>query len=167
MIYGMFAVLYLALPYNDSLSSCYGAHVVINNQTNQPNLFQGFDLPVGYQSNVNVKRTYIHRLSAPYSDCVNSPKDHPSELTDIFINNNLGYTQQDCFNYCSKFHSIDHIVINRISSSSKKNNRHVWLLHTDISLLDKKYFTMFVLFGIELSVERVHYFCWRRSYQKL
>lgn len=99
-LYGLYAMIYVARPQPDTMTKSTGAHVIIANQSMQPNPFEGFNIPVGYLTSIGVNRIYSHRLSSPYSECVNEPKNYGSELTEIFRKNDLGYTQQDCFNYC-------------------------------------------------------------------
>jgi hypothetical protein len=61
-----------------------GARVVIHNQSTTPLInSEGVDISTGFQTNIGVRRSFISKLDAPYSDClkdISSPDSFPSEF---------------------------------------------------------------------------------------
>jgi hypothetical protein len=77
-----------------------GVHVFVNNKTDMPSYFEGFDVAVDTMTDIVVHRTFSERLPAPYSDCVSDIDGFGSVFTNYFAQNNLTYRQASCFGYC-------------------------------------------------------------------
>lgn len=52
------------------LSITRGLYVAVHNNSQYPNTYyEGLKIPVGYQSDIGVTRTFYNKASWPYSDC--------------------------------------------------------------------------------------------------
>lgn len=99
---GLQIVLYIHDPGFDwySMGSKYGLHVYVDNSSVMPDVFTGLDIPANAESSIAVSRTFTHRLPAPYSECVEDLASFDSTFVKFFVNNDLTYTQEDCFVVC-------------------------------------------------------------------
>jgi hypothetical protein len=80
-----------------------GIHLFINNQTIDPVRAEGIDVPTGYETNVALSKTSIHKLSDPYSDCIEDPNSNSSfdsELYRLTVENYGKYRIRACFDMC-------------------------------------------------------------------
>lgn len=95
--------LFLAPPYSkNSFSRNHGAHVAVHNKSRRPTFFEGFNVKPGTFAKIGIKRTLSYRLPQPYTNCISldSVKTYGSIFTNVFSQNDIGYTQNDCFIYC-------------------------------------------------------------------
>ncbi len=77
-----------------------GVHVFIHNKSETPTFFEGFDVSVDTMTDVMVRRTFIDRLPAPYSDCSDNIANYGSVFTKMFTEKGLTYRQSHCYEYC-------------------------------------------------------------------
>lgn len=79
-----------------------GARVIIHNQTYKPMpSSEGIELSTNYQSNIAISRSFLYKLSSPYSDCIknyNSPNGYDSFFYKAMFNilNVTTYRQKEC-----------------------------------------------------------------------
>jgi hypothetical protein len=99
---GLKLELYLPEPTNYySFPTSLGCHVFLNNKSVAISYYEGFDLPIGAQSNVAISRVFTRRQHTPFNECVRQDNlSERSTLTKIFADNNLQYRRTDCFHYC-------------------------------------------------------------------
>ena len=74
----------------------YGAVLYIGNQSFYPNQFEKILLPVGFETNILVSRSFTSKLSSPYSDCIF--KKDITNYKELF--SNYEYSQTMCLAYC-------------------------------------------------------------------
>ena len=84
------------------LNSANGITLTIFNNTKQ---YYGtiIDLPIGYETNVQLDRFFVNQLPKPYSNCdihADNPYSFSSYLYNKIIRNNLEYNQQLCLELC-------------------------------------------------------------------
>jgi acid-sensing ion channel 2/acid-sensing ion channel 1 len=72
-----------------------GVHIFINNKTIGINAFDGYDVPVGQNLNIALRKTFIKKLEYPYSDCIET--GIKSSYFDRIKRANRYYRQKDCF----------------------------------------------------------------------
>ena len=76
-----------------------GAHIFINNQSEKTN--DGFDMSIGFQTSIGIKRLLVQKKEYPYSQCQNvyQVKDKSTFVSKI-LNSKQTYKQVDCFDLC-------------------------------------------------------------------
>jgi hypothetical protein len=84
------------------ISPVNGITLTIFNNTKQ---YSGttIDLPIGYETNVQMDRLFVHQLPKPYSNCdidVENSFSSNSYMYNKIRNNNLEYNQQFCLELC-------------------------------------------------------------------
>jgi len=72
---------------------------VHNKSLREPSLSEGIFIKPGEMSYINVKRKYISKYPAPYSQCM-EPDSFSSYLYDFILASGSLYRQQDCTNLC-------------------------------------------------------------------
>lgn len=83
-----------------------GARVVVHNQSVRPIISnEGMDIPSGFQTNIGLKRSFFHKLDAPFSTCVKNSKSPDGYNSYFFkaIFNKLNmkiYRQKVCLRLC-------------------------------------------------------------------
>lgn len=84
-----------------------GMRIVVHNQSIVPFIDEeGIDVSVGFQTNIALKRTFINRLPAPYSNCVDDYSTQENlAANDVFIFLKFffamgNYTQRYCLKAC-------------------------------------------------------------------
>lgn len=77
-----------------------GAHVFINNASSNPIFYEGIDVSPGFQTNIGIRRVFIHQIPKPYSCCESNINNYDSNLVKAIINTNISYRQIDCFDLC-------------------------------------------------------------------
>jgi hypothetical protein len=85
-----------------------GAHIIISNQSLPISIYDGFDVPLGQETNVHLKRELINRLEAPYSECVTDNSLISSRYFEILNKNRNMYRQADCIDLCLQEFIIEH-----------------------------------------------------------
>ena len=76
-----------------------GFRVFINNHTNIPNPNFGYNIPIGFDSALTVRRDFSQKLGDPYNSCKRDMISIDSYHSSIFkemISRNLTYSQRDC-----------------------------------------------------------------------
>ncbi len=64
--------------------------------------FDGIELAPGTETNIAVDRTFVSKMSSPYSDCVSNqnPLESPNEFIEQTVSYFQNYTQQKCMDLC-------------------------------------------------------------------
>ena len=79
-----------------------GARVIIHNQTYKPMpSSEGLELSTNYLANIAITRSFLYKLSSPYSDCIkriDSPDGYDSFYYKALFNilNVTLYRQKEC-----------------------------------------------------------------------
>ena len=95
-INGLSLMIYMP-PVNNFLSTHKGVRIFIHNESMTTN---GFSVPVGQETEIAMRKSVSNRQPLPYSDCISDLDSYDSFFTRFFSQNNLTYTQKDCFDYC-------------------------------------------------------------------
>jgi hypothetical protein len=94
--------LVLHMPYIESDYSFkdeYGAHLYVSNKSMAKLGPQGIDINVNQDTSVVVTRQFSTTLASPFGDCVVDTTNYGSVFTNMFVSNNMSYSQSDCFKY--------------------------------------------------------------------
>lgn len=89
---------HLSSPF--SYASSTGAHIYINNKTVRPSFFEGYEVATGSTTSLQLNRVFSKRKPKPFSNCISDIKSFGSVFTHKFAENNLTYSQKECFLYC-------------------------------------------------------------------
>ena len=87
----------------DFLNPSTGAHIIINNYTIMPTVFDGLDVSTSKETNIAVSRTLKYRLPSPYSDCIGDVYDETASDSFFFksiVRSGTRYRFTDCINLC-------------------------------------------------------------------
>jgi hypothetical protein len=84
-----------------------GARIIISNRFLPLSIFDGFDVPLGQETNIHLKREQINRLEAPYSDCITNKSIIESKYVKILNSNGNMYRQTDCIDLCFQVYLIE------------------------------------------------------------
>ncbi len=131
-----------------------GFRLIVSNASLDPGLNlgisdRGIDLPLGFETNVAVKRVFDSKLEYPYNDCYKNLNQMDSFDSDLFrsILNSTDFTyrQMDCFDYC-----LGQEIIKKCpeETSTKSKNfkqiKPVYLLANKISggCVEKTYYNL-------------------------
>ena len=100
-----------------------GAHIFIYNQSEDMN--DGFDVSVGFQTNIGIKRLFIEKKEYPYSNCQEADKIN-TELRFVkqIITSNQSYKQANCFDICIQDYLLKKCNCNRNASDKYGGIRH-------------------------------------------
>lgn len=85
-----------------------GARVIIHNQTIKPMpSSEGIDISTNYQTNVGVSRSFLYKLSSPYSDCVKNTQSINGSNSFYYqamfsILHVPTYRQRECLDLCQQ-----------------------------------------------------------------
>jgi hypothetical protein len=86
-----------------NLASTSGLHLFINNQSIDPVRAEGIDVSTGYETNVALSKTSIHKLSEPHGNCIEdtlSNNSFRSELYRLTLEKYDKYRIRACFDMC-------------------------------------------------------------------
>lgn len=107
---GLSLELYVGDPiYQQQFTYKGGIRIIVHNDSSNPFLDEdGIDVSTGMQTNIAVSRTFINRLSAPYSNCIekldSETKLKNEILGDMFDLHNLTkYDQKFCLKLCIQY----------------------------------------------------------------
>ena len=87
-----------------------GLRFIIHNKTDDPNYYNGysdngFNLALGFNYEISVKRIFSYKLGSPYNNCLKDVKSIDSFDSDLYKymiqSTNYSYRQTDCLNYCA------------------------------------------------------------------
>lgn len=81
-----------------------GLKVNIFNQSISPGFDEGLEVPIGYTTNINIRKQIILNEPRPYSICENFKS---SFLVDYIKSTNKIYRQKDCFELCYQMLTIE------------------------------------------------------------
>lgn len=91
-----------------SLSTTTGLQLMIHNQSQELLYDQGFAIPTGTSTNVQINRKFSSRLEKPYSDCTqNIDENYPSDMVQYILQASQLYTQENCIYACYEFKVVD------------------------------------------------------------
>lgn len=99
---GLEVQLYIPRPpdFFTAYTSTLGAQVTVFNSSQTTDIADGFIVSVDTDTRVSLSRTISRRLPYPYSDCVQDLASYNSDLVDYFVQNEVSYTQKQCYQYC-------------------------------------------------------------------
>ena len=91
------------------LSITRGLYVAVHNNSQYPNTYyEGLKIPVGYQSDIGVTRTFYNKASWPYSDCredVSTILSGDSQYYQNTLSIN-SYSRKLCYQVCLQYKLI-------------------------------------------------------------
>ncbi len=105
---GLRLVLYSPKPDQDELiSTSYGFHLSVTNQSYLSYFEQGFDVSLGMESVVKISKTIINQVPSPYSDCdldliEDNYDPEKLEMINAFKKMNKTYRKNDCIELCKQ-----------------------------------------------------------------
>jgi hypothetical protein len=105
---GLRLVLFSPKPEQDEIiSTSYGFHLSVTNQSHLSDFSQGFDVGLGTESLVKISKTIINKVPSPYSDCnvdlIDGKYDKQQlEMINAFKIMNKTYRKNDCIELCKQ-----------------------------------------------------------------
>ena len=89
-----------------------GIHIRVFNYTSHPTFSEGYEAPIGYETNMMFSRTFKEVLPYPFSDCLidtyaNPPTAHDSAIYNLILQSKYSYSQKYCFVQCYQKMVID------------------------------------------------------------
>ena len=111
-----------------------GIHINIHNSSVIPFNYEGFEIPSGLETNIEVNRVFIYKQEYPYSDCMSNIDGFGSYLSKATLASGNQYRQVDCLYNC-----LQELIIKRLGCFIPSKNVLNGTVPCLVSVLDKSY----------------------------